>query len=135
MKKALLFWGDVNEGVVFGIILAIISALPVSARVLTGAGTYSQNFDSLVNRGTANTWTDNVTLPDTNRIFSAPSVPRPAPPRSVSVISSGATGDPGHRLPDSPRLATRQQPFCAGPSSGGCTIAVNDGRNSNLPSN
>jgi endonuclease/exonuclease/phosphatase family metal-dependent hydrolase len=63
VKKALLFWGDVKEGVVLGIILAIISTHPVSAQVLMGGGTYAQNFDSLANGGTANAWTDNVTLP------------------------------------------------------------------------
>jgi hypothetical protein len=34
-----------------------------SAQVLFSAGPYNQNFDSLANSGTANTWTDNSTLP------------------------------------------------------------------------
>jgi hypothetical protein len=33
------------------------------AQILVSSGNYSQNFDSLLNTGTANTWTDNSTLP------------------------------------------------------------------------
>ena len=36
---------------------------PVLSQVLMSGGTYSQNFDSLANTGTANSWTDNATLP------------------------------------------------------------------------
>jgi hypothetical protein len=63
VKKTLLFWGVVNEGAIFGIILAIISTQAVSAQVLMSGGTYAQSFDALANTGTANAWADNVTLP------------------------------------------------------------------------
>ncbi|MGH7988770.1 MAG: immunoglobulin domain-containing protein, partial [Limisphaerales bacterium] len=42
---------------------AVLSAAPVSAQILMSSGTYSQNFDSLANSGSANDWTDNFTLP------------------------------------------------------------------------
>jgi endonuclease/exonuclease/phosphatase family metal-dependent hydrolase len=35
----------------------------MQGQVLMSGGTYSQNFDSLANGGTGNTWTENVTLP------------------------------------------------------------------------
>src|SRR4051812_38927283 len=38
------------------------TSLQVDAQVLMSAGTYTQNFDTLANTGTANTWTDNSTL-------------------------------------------------------------------------
>jgi endonuclease/exonuclease/phosphatase family metal-dependent hydrolase len=63
VKKALWLWGGANGGVVLGIILAIISTPGVSAQVLMSGGTYTQNFDMLAGTGTANTWTDNDTLP------------------------------------------------------------------------
>jgi endonuclease/exonuclease/phosphatase family metal-dependent hydrolase len=62
VKNTQWFWGAVNEGAFFGIILAIISTQGVSAQVLMSGGTYAQNFDALSNTGTANTWADNVTL-------------------------------------------------------------------------
>src|SRR5258708_2103803 len=42
---------------------AILVFRPASAQVLFSAGTYNQNFDTLATTGTANTWTDNQTLP------------------------------------------------------------------------
>jgi endonuclease/exonuclease/phosphatase family metal-dependent hydrolase len=63
VKNTLWFRGYVSKGAIFGIILAIISTHAVSAQVLMSAGTYTQNFDALASTGTANPWTDNVTLP------------------------------------------------------------------------
>lgn len=42
--------------------LAAFACLRAEAQVQMSAGTYSQNFDTLANTGTANTWTDNSTL-------------------------------------------------------------------------
>jgi hypothetical protein len=70
LKKSRLYLGLQKRGVVFGIIAAIISTHPVSARVLMGGGTYAQNFDSPANRGAANPQTAKVTLPDTHSTFS-----------------------------------------------------------------
>lgn len=42
---------------------AVFAATPVSSQILISGGTYSQNFDSLATSGTANSWTDNSTLP------------------------------------------------------------------------
>jgi len=41
---------------------AIFFAGPADAQILMSGGTYAQNFDSLANSGTANSWTDNSTL-------------------------------------------------------------------------
>ncbi len=46
-----------------GAVILISLAVSASGQILLSGGTYSQNFDSLANSGTANTWTDNVTLP------------------------------------------------------------------------
>jgi hypothetical protein len=43
--------------------VSIFFARLAGAQVLMSGGTYSQNFDSLASSGTANTWTDNSTLP------------------------------------------------------------------------
>jgi hypothetical protein len=122
VKKTLLFGDYVNEGVIFGIVLAIISTHPVSARVLMSGGTHAQNFDSPAGGGTANPRTDNVALPDINRTFSTSSAPRQTFPQPPSVILWSATIGLSHRLPDFPRLATRQQTFRVNPSLKGHTI-------------
>jgi hypothetical protein len=116
LKKSRLHLGFEKKGIVFGIIAAIISTQPVSARVLMGGGTYAQNFDSPANRGAANPRTDKVTLPDTHSTFSTSFAPRQACLRPRSVILLCATSDLSHRLPDFPRLAIRQQPFRVNPS-------------------
>ena len=41
----------------------LFTADTARAQILISGGTYSQNFDSLADSGTANTWTDNSTLP------------------------------------------------------------------------
>ena len=41
----------------------IFSAFRAEAQILMSGGTYAQNFDSLAGSGTANGWTNNVTLP------------------------------------------------------------------------
>lgn len=43
-------------------VAAVVFALPAAAQISASAGSYSQNFDSLNNTGTANPWVDNVTL-------------------------------------------------------------------------
>jgi hypothetical protein len=124
LKKSRLHLGFEKRGIVFGIIAAIISTHPVSARVLMGGGTYAQNFDSPANRGAANPRTDRVTLPYTHSTFSTSFAPRQACLRPRSVILLCATSDLSQRLPDFPRLATRQQPFRVNPSLKGHTIVV-----------
>ncbi len=42
---------------------AVFLTGPVSGQILMSGGTYAQNFDSLASSGTANGWTNNVTLP------------------------------------------------------------------------
>jgi hypothetical protein len=124
VKKSRLYWGFQKRGVVLGIILAIISTHPVSAQVLMGGGTYSQNFDLPANGGTANAWTDKVALPDTSSTFSTSFASCQACPQSRSVILLCATNDLSHCLPDFSCLAPRQHPFHAGPSLKGHTIVV-----------
>ncbi|HEY1717692.1 MAG TPA: immunoglobulin domain-containing protein [Verrucomicrobiae bacterium] len=62
MKISLLFLGALRKGVAVGIVSAIFQAQFLCAQILMGGGTYSQNFDSLADSGTANSWTDNSTL-------------------------------------------------------------------------
>jgi endonuclease/exonuclease/phosphatase family metal-dependent hydrolase len=62
VKNSLSFLG-LRKGVAVGIISAIFPAQFLCAQVLMSGGTYSQNFDSLANSGSANSWTDNSTLP------------------------------------------------------------------------
>ena len=47
------------------LLIVAVLLLPIfmQGQVLMSGGTYSQNFDSLANSGTGNTWTENVTLP------------------------------------------------------------------------
>ncbi len=49
----------------FGLSLTAALCWPqmISAQILLSGGTYTQNFDTLANTGTANTWQDNVTIP------------------------------------------------------------------------
>jgi hypothetical protein len=126
LKKSRLYLGLGWQkwGVVFGIIAAIISTHPVSARVLMGGGTQAQIFDLPANGGTASPQTDLVTLPDPHNTFSIFSAPRHARPQSPSVILLWGRGDLNQPLPDFPSLATRQQPFRAGPSLKGYTTVV-----------
>ena len=42
---------------------AVFLAGPVSGQILMSGGTYAQNFDALASSGTANGWTNNLTLP------------------------------------------------------------------------
>jgi endonuclease/exonuclease/phosphatase family metal-dependent hydrolase len=63
VKKSLLFLGALRKVFVVGIISVIFPANFLRAQIPMSGGTYSQNFDSLANSGTANTWTDNSTLP------------------------------------------------------------------------
>ena len=42
---------------------AVFLASPVSGQILMSGGTYAQNFDALASSGTANGWTNNLTLP------------------------------------------------------------------------
>jgi endonuclease/exonuclease/phosphatase family metal-dependent hydrolase len=86
VKKTRWFRGDVKKGVVFGIILAIYSTQAVSAQVLMSGGTYAQNFDALSNTGTANTWTDNVTL-------SGWYASKSAAPNNVTTYRAGTGSD------------------------------------------
>jgi hypothetical protein len=124
LKKSRLYLGLgwQKREVVFGIIAAIISTQPVSARVLMGGETHAQNICLLANTGAANPRTDNVTLPDTNSTFSTFSAYRQAWPQPPAVILWRATIGLSHRLLDFPRLATRQQTFRVSPSWKGHTI-------------
>jgi hypothetical protein len=63
VKNSRPFLGGLRKGVVVGIISAIFPAQFLCAQILMSGGTYSQNFDSLANSGSANTWTDDSTLP------------------------------------------------------------------------
>src|ERR1035437_6900624 len=42
---------------------AVFLAGPVSGQILMSGGAYAQNFDALASSGTANGWTNNLTLP------------------------------------------------------------------------
>ena len=66
---------------------AVFSAMPVSAQILLSGGTYSQNFDSLANSGTGNSWADNSTLAGW---YASKSVP----PNGVTAYNAG-TGSSG----------------------------------------
>jgi endonuclease/exonuclease/phosphatase family metal-dependent hydrolase len=48
---------------IHAVLAAICLHRPARAQILFSAGTYSQNFDALATSGTANGWTNNVTLP------------------------------------------------------------------------
>jgi hypothetical protein len=61
MKKFLLLKFS-GKNISTGIVLAAVSTQMVSAQILMSDGTYSQNFDSLAESGSANNWTDNSTL-------------------------------------------------------------------------
>ena len=77
-----------------------------SAQVLLSGGTYSQNFDTLANTGTANSWQDNVTLPGwfaaKAKGTGSPSVTAyradDGSANSGTVYSYGTTGDANRAL-------------------------------------
>jgi hypothetical protein len=139
LKKSRLYLGLgwQKRGVVFGIIAAIISTQPVSARVLMGGGTHAQNFDSLANSGTANPQTDHVTLSDPCGTVSTSLAPSPARLRPPSVILWCATTGLSQRLPDfPPSRPPGSNPFAAGlHGKAARSFFLKDRRKSNLPSN
>jgi endonuclease/exonuclease/phosphatase family metal-dependent hydrolase len=67
----------------------VLPVATVSAQILMSGGTYSQNFDSLANSGTANSWTDNFTL-------SGWYASQSAAPNAITIyrasVGSGTTG-------------------------------------------
>lgn len=72
--------------VVISISISLFFVPAVSAQVYLSGGTYNQNFDSLANSGTANTWTDNSTLPGW---YASKSVS----PNAVSLYRAGTGSD------------------------------------------